>query len=46
MDAEFVRRGIGLVILLAATMWIGLVKIERARLSLWVWAFGFVLTLA
>ena len=46
MVAEFVRRGIGLTVVLLAGLYIKAVGIEKARISLWVCAGGFVLTLA
>jgi len=46
MDPEFVRRGIGLSLLVLAGLYIKAVGIEKARVSLWICAGGFVLTLA
>jgi len=46
MNAEFVRRGAGVLILIASSLYIKAVGIEKARLSRWTWAAGFILTLA
>jgi hypothetical protein len=46
MNTELTRRATGLVIWVAASLWIKHVTIEKATLSLWTWALGFALTLA